>query len=101
MARYSPQELRSAARKALASEIVDAEVHEKMARLQKTAKRIDALEQKRKQLEAERDTLIHDLLLEQVSRLAIAGLSQRSPDRIDAIRKERNTTTRQATGVQG
>lgn len=101
MARYSPQELRSAARKALASEIVDAEVQEKMARLQKTAKRIDALEQKRKQLEAERDTLIHDLLLEQVSRLAIAGLSQRSPDRIDAIRKERNTTTRQATGVQG
>jgi hypothetical protein len=93
MPRYSSDDLTQAARRALSAE-TDPGRLAAMRKLKQTAQRLVRLEQQRAEAEEQRDQLIYELTNERVSRLALAGLAQRTPDRIDAIRRARQQQTR-------
>lgn len=93
MPRYTPEALEQAAQRALSTQ-ADPRTIEQMQELKKTAKKLARIEQQRLELEARRDELIFTLDAAQISRLALAGLAERTPDRIDAIKRAQRNQTR-------
>lgn len=93
MPRYTADDLNKAARHALNAE-TDPGTLGHMRELKKTARKLARIEQQKNELEAQRDELIFNLTAAQVSRLALAGLAQRTPDRIDSIKRAQRSQKR-------
>lgn len=89
MPRYTRAQLAAAAREALRDDTTSAEQREQLRQLDQLAGKIDRAEQRLRQLESDRDQLIRQLAAEGTSRIVLAGLARRTPDRIDGIKRLR------------